>query len=211
MIHPKTRLQYINDRIGYGLFATEFIPMGTLVYVKDPLEREITREEYQAMEPEMQQLAEKYSFIDERGVRIVSWDFAKYVNHCCNCNTISTGYGFEIAIRDIQVGEQITDEYGLFNLEWDMEVTCDFPGCRRRICRSDIDRYYSEWDAKICRALVKVLDVDQPLLYLIDDATLEALIDFLQDGKNYRSVYSLRYKGEAMWKLELGERADGRQ
>lgn len=193
MIHPQTRLQYIDDEIGYGLFAASFIPMGTIVYVKDSLEREIWPDEYLQMDPEIQREAEKYSYIDERGVRIVSWDFAKYVNHCCQGNTISTGYGFEIAVRDIQPGEQITDEYGIFNLEWDMQVVCSKPGCRRRITNSDFDRYYPEWDEKIQKALVRVFDVEQPLLSLIDDSTVEALIDFLQEDKNYRSVYSLRY------------------
>lgn len=193
MIHPKTRLQYIDDHIGYGLFATAHIPKGTIVYVKDCLEKEITPEEYGAMEPEMRQIAEKYSYIDERGVRIVSWDFAKFVNHCCQCNTISTGYGFEIAIRDIAAGEQITDEYGIFNLEWDMEVSCETPACRRHIRNTDFDRYYREWDDKIRPALANVFDVEQPLFPLIDDATMEALIDFVQDSSTYRSVYELRF------------------
>ncbi len=193
MIHPKTRLQYIDDHIGYGVFAVESIPAGTIVYVKDSLEIEITPEEFRTMEPEMKRIAEKYSYIDERGVRIVSWDFAKFVNHCCQGNTMSTGYGFEIAIRDIAAGEQITDEYGIFNLESDMEVSCDQPGCRRYIRNTDFDRYYREWDGKIRPALASVFDVEQPLFSLIDDATMEALIDFVQDSGTYRSVYELRY------------------
>ena len=58
MIHPNTRLLYINDQIGYGLFATQLIPMGTLVYVKDSLEREITPEEFSELDPEMQEAAQ---------------------------------------------------------------------------------------------------------------------------------------------------------
>lgn len=38
MIHPKTELRYINDTVGYGVFATDRIPKGTIVYVKDSLE-----------------------------------------------------------------------------------------------------------------------------------------------------------------------------
>lgn len=192
MIHPNTQLRFINEEIGYGVFATALIPMGTIVYVKDGLEREIPPEEFEALEPGLQQVAEKYSYIDERGVRVMSWDNAKYVNHCCHCNTMSTGYGFEIALRDIQPGEQITDEYGIFNLEWDMVVDCAHPGCRCRITNSDFDRYFKEWDRKIRRALLLVFDVDQPLLPLVEDSTVELLIDFLQDRKMYRSVYFLR-------------------
>ena len=38
MIHPKTTLRFINEEVGYGLYATEFIPKGTITYVKDSLE-----------------------------------------------------------------------------------------------------------------------------------------------------------------------------
>ena len=91
MIHPKTELKMINPIVGYGVFATEFIPQGTIVYVKDSLELEISPTDFTTHSQEMQDVIEKYSYIDERGYRIISWDFAKYVNHCCNFNTISTG------------------------------------------------------------------------------------------------------------------------
>ena len=39
MIHPNTRLGFVNEEIGYGVFATALIPKGTIVYVKDDLER----------------------------------------------------------------------------------------------------------------------------------------------------------------------------
>lgn len=194
MIHPNTRLQFIDDHIGYGVFATAFIPAGTLVYVKDKLEREITPEEFRDHEPELQAIIEKYSYIDERGIRIVSWDMAKYVNHCCNCNTMSTGYGFEIAIRDIQPGEEITDEYGLFNLEWEMEVQCRYPDCRHRISGVDFDLRFQEWDEKVKSSLDRIFDVEQPLLPFLEDKVLESVIDFLQDRSQYRSVYYLKYQ-----------------
>ena len=117
MIHPKTELRFLNDTVGYGVFATDFIPEGTIVYVKDSLELIISPTDYLIHTHEMQEVIDKYSYIDVLGNMIVSWDFAKYVNHCCNCNTISTGYGFEIAIRNIIKCEQITDEYGIFNLD----------------------------------------------------------------------------------------------
>ena len=152
MIHPNTELRLINDTVGYGVFATKRIPQGTIVYVKDSMEIEISPTQYLLYQPEMQDSIEKYSYIDERGYRIISWDFGKYVNHCCNCNSISTGYGFEIAIRDIEIGEQITDEYGIFNLQEEMTLQCGFEGCRKTIKPSDFDDYYQEWDEKIKQA-----------------------------------------------------------
>lgn len=194
MFHPKARIQWINDTVGYGLVATEFIPKGTITYVKDPLEIEITRDYFATLPPPLQAEVEKYSYIDEHGTRIVSWDFSKYVNHCCQCNSMSTGYGFEIAIRDIQPGEEITDEYGMFNMEEPLLLDCGKPGCRRRIAGDDLDRYFEVWDEQLKTSLRALKQVEQPLWFLLDEATKGGLDDFLADEAHYKSVYLLRRK-----------------
>ncbi|MCB0608524.1 MAG: SET domain-containing protein [Lewinella sp.] len=192
MMHPHTQVRFISDEMGCGVFATAFIPKGTIVYVKDELELEITPEAYAELEPVLQERVEKYSYIDERGVRIVSWDHAKYVNHCCQCNSISTGYGFEIAIRDIQPGEEVTDEYGLFNLQWGMQLYCSQPGCRGCVSAEDFPVWGESWDEKAKNSLASLRLVDQPLLPLVDRETRTALEAYL-DGKGiYRSVFSLQ-------------------
>ena len=196
MIHPKTELRYINDNVGYGVFATEFIPKGTIVYVKDSLELVITPTDYLIHAEEMKKVVDKYSYIDESGNRIVSWDFAKYVNHCCNCNTISTGYGFEIAIRPIEKGEQITDEYGIFNLDQEMVVECGQLNCRKVIKPNDFETYYQSWDEKIKSAITFLFDVEQPLIPFIPEETRKELDTYFQNPEHYKSVYSLRYKGK---------------
>ena len=81
MIHPNTEIRLVNDHIGCGVFATQPIPMGTLVYVKDKLEIELDPRQYKKLDEAHRQIADKYSYIDERGIRIISWDNAKYVNH----------------------------------------------------------------------------------------------------------------------------------
>lgn len=194
MVHPSTSLQFISPEVGYGVFATQFIPKGTITYIKDSLETVISPTDYLLHNAEMQSMIEKYSYIDESGNRIVSWDFAKYVNHCCRCNTISTGYGFEIAIRDIQVGEQITDEYGIFNLEYEMELNCDQANCRGCIKPSDFDEYYKEWDSLIRAALPSLFEVQQPLLPFLDEKTRTELNAFFTAPEAYKSVYALRWK-----------------
>lgn len=195
MIHPHTELRLINDTVGYGVFANKPIPKGTIVYVKDSMEIEVSPTQYLLYQPEMQKVIEKYSYIDERGFRIISWDFGKYVNHCCNCNCISTGYGFEVAIRDIATGEQITDEYGIFNLQEEMILECGFENCRKKIKPDDFDIYYREWDEKIKLALPELHSVEQPLLPFLDSETITKLDEYFMNPENYRSVYQLRYKG----------------
>lgn len=193
MIHPDTELKFIDKMLGYGVFATADIPEGTIVYVKDSLEICVNPLEFMLHSKPMQQVIDKYSYTDELGNRIVSWDFAKYVNHCCNCNTISTGYGFEIAIRNIAAGEQITDEYGLFNIEEEMKLTCDESCCRKKITPADFDLYHKDWDEKIKLSLRKVFEVEQPLFNLVDAYTKKELRNFIKNESLYRSVYHLKY------------------
>lgn len=194
MIHPSTELRHVNDTIGYGVFATAFIPEGTIVYVKDSLEHSISKTDYEKHIPEMQEIIEKYSYIDENGNRILSWDIGKYVNHCCNCNTMSTGYGFEIAIRDIHPGEEITDEYGIFNLESEMYLSCKHGICRGVVHPADFDKYYPKWDKILKKSLTRVMEVTQPLMVFVDKETQKQLHNYLKDPSTYKSVYNLRYK-----------------
>lgn len=194
MIHPKTELKFINEHVGYGVFASENIPIGTIIYVKDSLELVVSPTDYLLHSEEVQQVIEKYSYIDPQGNRIISWDFAKYVNHCCNCNTISTGYGFEIAIRDIVKGEQITDEYGIFNLTSEMEVSCGMENCRKKITPEDFDRYYADWDNKIKIAIPHLFEVEQPLMPFLEEETRKELDAFFNSPELYKSVYDLKLK-----------------
>lgn len=168
--------------------------MGTIVYVKDEYEIMISQEEFANLKEPLRSIIDKYSYIDPEGYRIVSWDIAKYTNHCCDPNTISTGYGFEIAIRDIEPGEQITDEYGIFNLEHTLSLFCDNPLCRKEVKPEDFDLLYEEWDRKIIPALKRIPYVAQPLYSLLDKNTVSELEDFFRDNSLYKSVYNLKYK-----------------
>ena len=198
MIHPNTELKYIEDTVGYGVFATHDIPEGTIVYVKDSLELVISPTDYLMHSNDVKEMVDKYSYMDQNGDRIVSWDFAKYVNHCCNCNTISTGYGFEIAIRDIKKGEQITDEYGIFNLDSEMVLLCGEPDCRKTIGPNDFDAYYKDWDKKIVKSIGKLFQVDQPLMAFVESETRNELNTFFENPESYKSVYSLKLKGSSV-------------
>lgn len=208
MIHPDTELKHVNKDIGHGVFATTPIPKGTLVYVKDLFEIQFTPEQFDSLDHEYKTLAQKYSYTDENGVRILSWDHAKYINHSCDCNTISTGYGFEIAIREIAEGEEITDEYGLFNFEHELGLICHCTNCRKVLHTDDIDTYYAEWDTRIQEALQCVRDVEQPLWKFLDSETKIALMNYLNGHENYLSVLALkRVEEELPYLVRMQKRA----
>lgn len=191
MIHPSTELRHIDAQLGYGVFATERLPRGTITYVWDPLEVEILPDDPRLAEPVLREKIERYSYIDALGTRIVSWDHAKYVNHCCQCNTMSTAYGFEIAIRDIEAGEQITDEYGMFNMPEPMNLSCCRTPCRGQVKAGDLDQLWHAWDKKIMAALDVLELVEQPLWPLVDSVTATQVERYARWGEGYRSVREL--------------------
>jgi hypothetical protein len=191
MIHPSTELRHIDAQLGYGVFATARLPKGTITYVWDPLEVEIPLGDARLEEPSLRAAIERYSYIDARGTRIVSWDHAKYVNHCCQCNTMSTAYGFEIAIRDIEAGEQITDEYGLFNPQESMNLCCSLGPCRGVVQATDLEQLCHVWDAQVKAALAVVEEVEQALWPLVDLVTANAIERYARWGEGYRSVREL--------------------
>ena len=54
------------------------------------------------------------------------------------------------------------------------------------------------WDEPVREALEVLFDHHQPMLDLLDDATLESLVDFVQDAEAYKSVRALRYPQRAL-------------
>jgi hypothetical protein len=197
MIHPATELRLVNAHIGHGVFATRHIPRGTITYVRDDLEIELTPRQFERLDELHRSIVERYSYIDPRGRRVVSWDHAKYVNHRCECNTMSTGYGFEIALRDIGAGEELTDEYGLFNLTEPMPVDCGCRECRKVVRPSDITRLAAGWDRRVIEALAALHDVEQPLWHLVDRRTRHAVEGYLAGRLPYRSVATLAWIPDA--------------
>lgn len=196
MIHPNTEVRFVNPTIGYGVFATTDIPCGTIIYVKDRLDIELSDKAFHDLDAEHRAIAGKYSYIDEHGVRILSWDNAKYMNHRCDCNSMSTGYGFEIAIRNIWKGEEICDDYGQFNLEEEIAVSCNCVGCRKSVRPDDLETYYKVWDKQIISALAKVTDVHQPLMKYMDADVKKRLRAYICGEDPYTSVLALRHHGK---------------
>ena len=192
MIHPETCLQFINNEIGYGVFAKKFIPKGTIVYVRDELEVTIPHDSHLLNDDYYSEILEKYSYVGSNGEYILSWDFGRFVNHSCEPNTISTGYGFEIAIRNILAGEQITDDYGMFNLKEAMDCYCGVNCCRKTISPKDFQDWHSQWDLLAREAIREINSVEQPLMHLLERDAYNSLLTFINTGVDYLSVCLLQ-------------------
>lgn len=112
MIQPHTELRFISDEIGHGIVATQFVPKGTITWVQDKLDMVYTQVQVDEMSDYYKNIIDYYTFRNQKGEHILCWDLAKYVNHSFKSNCLTTPYDFEIAIRDILPGEELTDDYG---------------------------------------------------------------------------------------------------
>lgn len=172
MLHPHTELRHAGAAIGYGVFVTHFIPRGTITWVQDGLDQVLTAGKVSSLEGHLVPHLEKYTFVDGRGRRILCWDFARMMNHHCEANTFSPGTAFEIAVRDIQVGEQLTSDYGALNIEGSFACACGSSRCRGTIHPDDWERLSPEWDRQVADAFPAIREVEQPLWYLVEETAV---------------------------------------
>ncbi len=193
MIHPHTELQFISEEIGYGVVATKFIPKGTITWALDKLDRIFTPSQIKMMDPLYQHVLDTYTYRNPEGNHILCWDNARFVNHSSNSNCITTAYEFEIAVRDIHPGEQLTDDYGYLNLEEPFEVVQEEGTDRNIIYPDDLIRYYHLWDAKLLEAFPNLLKVDQPLLHILDKHVLEKASRVSREEERMDSILNCYY------------------
>lgn len=166
MIHPSTELRLINEDIGYGVVATELIPKGTITWALDKLDRTFTPAQISAMEPVYQSLLDKYCYRDNKGRFVLCWDHGRFVNHSFKSNCLCTAYNFELAVRDIYPGEELTDDYGYLNLTAPFRAR-DEGTRRKQAYPDDLLRHHSAWDRKLKSAIRQLPGVKQPLRKLL--------------------------------------------
>jgi hypothetical protein len=167
MIHPGTEIRFISPQIGYGVVATELIPKGTITWALDDLDQILHDDRIERLSPLLEQLVHKYAYVDGKGRHILCWDHARFVNHSCEANCLASGFEFEVAIRDIHPGEQLTDDYGGLNIEAPFTCLCGSPACRGTVHPDDIVHLADRWDAEVAEAFGLLLRVEQPLWALI--------------------------------------------
>lgn len=176
MIHPHTEVRYAGPEVGYGVFATAFIPRGTITWVRDRLDREFTPEELTGFDDAHREVLDRYSYRNARGHYVFCWDHTRYMNHSFAPNCLPTAYGLEIAVEDIEAGEELTNDYGCLNII-EAFTPVDEGHARKQVRPDDLLHFSAEWDARIAAALPALPSVDQPLRRLLPDdhwLTIEA-------------------------------------
>lgn len=107
---------------GLGLFAAEPIAAGSTVWCWDegvdvclPLDAR----DGQDVVPEVRRFLTTYAWLGD-GALWLCVDEARFMNHSDTPNCISHGGGTpSIALRNIAVGEELTEDYSKWDEEWD--------------------------------------------------------------------------------------------
>jgi uncharacterized protein len=193
MIHPDTELRFINEAIGYGVVATKFIPRGTITWALDKLDRIFTPLDIKNLDPLYQEMLDKYTYRNQHGNYVLCWDNARFVNHSFNSNCITTAYEFEIAVRDIHPGEELTDDYGYLNIDEPIEVMPEKGTDRTVVYPDDLLRNYATWDEKLLQAFPDLKNVEQPLMKILSPE-LQAKAKRISDNKEpFDSILTCYY------------------
>jgi len=192
MIHPDTEVRFISEEIGYGIVATKLIPEGTITWVQDELDQVYTPVQVAEMRAFTQEMIDKFSFRNNKGNYVLCWDTAKYVNHSFNSNCLSTAYDFEIAIRDIQPGEELTDDYGYLNVSHAFKAK-DEGTSRTTVYPDDLLNFHKEWDIKLERSFKYINEISQPLETLLSETIQTTIRQILGGEKKLDSILKLYY------------------
>src|SRR4051812_13423698 len=167
MVHPHTELRFVSPSIGWGVFATRPIPRGTITWALDALDQKFTPAERAALPEYAEAQLEKYSYADAHGNHVLCWDHARFFNHSCAANCLSVGYDFELAVRDIAAGEELTDDYGTLNPTEPFSCLCGATACRGEVRPDDHLRQGVHWNNLARDAFFLIPTVPQPLWEII--------------------------------------------
>ncbi len=193
MIHPKTELKFISNEIGYGVVATEFIPAGTITWVLDKLDREFSPKDLISLDPIYQDILDTYTYRNSQGNFVLCWDNGRFVNHSFNSNCLTTAYDFEIAIRDIKPGEQLTDDYGYLNIPQPFRGADE--GTKRKVVYpDDLLKYHKVWDEKLLKVFNRIPKMNQPLLNLITEDLWNEINAISQGKEEMKSILNNYYQ-----------------
>lgn len=167
MIHPDTELVLISPRIGRGVRATTRIPTGTLVWVRDRFDRVLSPSEVAELDAAHRRLVETWGYRDARGHWVLCSDAGRFVNHSCEPNIRGLGIDMQIAVRPIEIGEEVTCDYAECNAL--LRCACGAPSCRQLVHPEDVFEHAAKWDAEVRAALAHAAEIPQPLLrYAVD-------------------------------------------
>lgn len=125
MLHIKYKLDKSNKH-GIGIFADQDIKQGDVIYTASPLlDLNISNETFERLSQTEKDEVRYWGFwIESDKVWHVDFDMSKFINHSFEANTtqdFSHPEAYLVAARDIQNGEELTQNYLEFESEGDLK------------------------------------------------------------------------------------------
>ncbi len=190
MIHPHTELRFIREEIGYGVVATRFIPKGTITWVHDALDQKFTHKQIVHFGPLYSKILDTYTFRDTNGDYILCWDHGRFINHSFFPSCITTAYNFELAVRDILPGQELTNDYGTLNLSKPFRCLPEKGSNREIVLPDDLLSCHRAWDRQLVSAFKHFLRVAQPLECYLPQDVYETALSVARGDRKMDSIVS---------------------
>jgi hypothetical protein len=110
---------------GIGVFAAEFVPAHTIIWVLDPeFDLVVPLDQLGRFAPLVQETLRHYGFLDSATNNVILCnDNARFTNHSADPNTQAVGLMQTTVLKSIQAGEEITEDYFYFD-GWAAEKLC---------------------------------------------------------------------------------------
>jgi len=195
MLHPHTEVRWINQEIGCGVVAVRDIPKGTITWVRDPMDRFFSVVQIQELPDICRETLLKYSYRNRHGQYVFCWDNTRFMNHSFTPNCMTTAYDYELAIRDISAGEELTNDYGSLNILEPFHA-CDEGTSRKIVYPDDLTRYYQEWDLWLKSAFLSIQHIQQPLRELLSADQWETACQIADHQIAMKSILDCLYRSE---------------
>lgn len=162
MLHPDTKLEFIDNDIGHGAVAARSIPAGTITWALDDLDMEFIADDVGQMPLQRKEYMRAHRYRNNKGNHVLCSDRPRSVNHSSDSNCLSATYGFEVAVRDIRPGEQFTDDYGYLNVESPFEPVDK--GFEIKMVRPDGPLHFHElWDERLNKIFSQKMEPPQAM------------------------------------------------
>ncbi len=119
MLLVKTKIG-MSETHGVGLFADQLIPKGSVTWKYHPkFDMAFTAEDVAEMSESARKIFMWYAYYDfDQNKYILCFDDQRFINHSRNNANIESTPDADVAIRDIQIGEELLCDYALFDKEY---------------------------------------------------------------------------------------------
>jgi hypothetical protein len=125
MLLVKTKIGQSNIS-GIGLFADQFIPKGTPIWIFMPgFDQKVSKKKLNILsEPSKKQFL-NYAYLNHKSsLYILSFDDTRFTNHSDNPNCITADQeSISVAGEDIEKGDELTENYRIYDADFDYKMS----------------------------------------------------------------------------------------